>query len=427
MATKTNNNFSRRNFLKTAIIPAAFTIVPSSVFGINAPSNKINIGLIGTGNMGGSNLRGFLGKSQVKIVAVCDVDKSRRDTAKIAVDQKYGNTDCKAYNDFREITRRSDIDAVCISTPDHWHTIPGLDAMRHEKDAYIEKPLTLTIKEGRMLADTAKKYGRIIQTGSMQRSNYRFRYACELVRNGRIGRLQKVEVTIPGNNRECEPTWSPMPIPDGFDYDLWLGPATWQPYHEQRCHYQFRFILDYSGGQVTNWGAHYLDIAQWGLDADDSGPVEILGRGQFPTSGLFTTATKVDFECTYDNGVHLTCKTGGSGTKFIGTDGWIFVNRGTLLSSPDHIIKEPIKPDEIHLINSNDHKLDFINSIYSRTQPITNVEVGHRSASVCHLGNIGMLLKRKLYWNPDLEEFVNDDEANSMLLRPPRAPWGYTA
>ena len=300
MAKTVNHVFSRRNFIKTsAYIPAGLSIIPATVLGREAPSHKINIGMIGTGNMGGSNIKGFLGQSQARIVAVCDVDKERRDAAKAAVDKYYGTSDCASYNDFRKVTRRNDIDAVCVSTPDHWHTIIALDALVHEKDAYVEKPLTLTIKEGRLLADTAQKFGRIIQTGSHQRSGSNFRLACELVRNGRIGRLQKVEVTIPGNNRECGPTWEPQPVPEGFDYDFWLGPATWQPYHVQRCHYQFRFILDYSGGQVTNWGAHYLDIAQWGIGADDTGPVEILGRGEFPTSGLFTTATLVDFECTY--------------------------------------------------------------------------------------------------------------------------------
>lgn len=428
MAKTVNHVFSRRNFIKTsAYIPAGLSIIPATVLGREAPSHKINIGMIGTGNMGGSNIKGFLGQSQARIVAVCDVDKERRDAAKAAVDKYYGTSDCASYNDFRKVTRRNDIDAVCVSTPDHWHTIIALDALVHEKDAYVEKPLTLTIKEGRLLADTAQKFGRIIQTGSHQRSGSNFRLACELVRNGRIGRLQKVEVTIPGNNRECGPTWEPQPVPEGFDYDFWLGPATWQPYHVQRCHYQFRFILDYSGGQVTNWGAHYLDIAQWGIGADDTGPVEILGRGEFPTSGLFTTATLVDFECTYANGVFLTCKTGGSGTKFIGTNGWIFVNRATFISQPDNIIRGPIGPDELHLIDSRDHKLNFLECIKSRKQPVANVEVGHRSATVCHLGNIGMLLKRTLHWDPVNENFVNDDEANSFLLRPPRAPWDYVA
>ena len=424
-------NISRRQFLKkaagvTAGAVAFPYIVPSSALGKAgkvAPSNRIVMGAIGTGLQGVSDMRGFLGIGEVQVVAVCDVDKAHREQAKQIVDQAYGNKDCTAYNDFREVTRRSDIDAVVIATPDHWHVLPAIDAAKHGQDLYVEKPLTLTIKEGRVLSDVVRRYGRILQTGSQQRSDRNFRLVCELVRNGRLGKLHTVRVTIPGNNRTAGPTWTPQPVPDGFDYDFWLGPAPWQPYHEQRCHYQFRFILDYSGGQVTNWGAHYLDIAQWGLGMDDSGPVEITGHGEFPTSGLFTTATKVDFRCTYADGVELTCMTGGQGLRFEGSDGWIFVNREILKTEPASLLQERIGSDEIRLYESRDHIQNFLDCIRTRKKPVADVEIGHRSATLCHLGNIAMLRDCTLKWDPEREEFIDDDAANRMRSRPMRSPW----
>ncbi len=424
-------NISRRQFLKraagvTACAMAFPYIVPSSVLGKAggvAPSNRIVLGVIGTGLQGVSDMRGFLGIDEVQVVAVCDVDRAHRDHAKQIVDQAYGNKDCAAYNDFREVTRRSDIDAVVISTPDHWHILPAIDAAKHGRDLYVEKPLTLTIDEGRVLSDTVRRYGRVLQTGSQQRSGRNFRFVCKLVRNGRLGKLHTVHVGIPGNNRTTSPIWTPQPVPDGFDYDFWLGPAPWQPYHEQRCHYQFRFILDYSGGQVTNWGAHYLDIAQWALGMDDSGPVEITGHGEFPSSGLFTTATKVDFRCTYANGVRLYCKTGGQGVRFEGTDGWIFVDRQILEAEPASLLKESLGPNEIRLYESRDHKQNFLDCIRTRRRPIADVEIGHRSATVCHLGNIAMLRGCTLKWDPEREEFIDDDAANRMRNRAMRLPW----
>jgi predicted dehydrogenase len=288
---------------------------------------------------------------------------------------------------------------------------------------YCEKPLTLTILEGRALADEVKRYNRVLQTGSQQRSADNFRKACELVRNGYIGEVKTVHVGIPGNNRTCEPTWEPMPVPEGFDYDFWLGPAPWEPYHAKRCHYEFRFVLEYSGGQVTNWGAHHLDIAQWGLGMDDSGPVEIVGDGEFPESGLFTTATRVHFEATYANGVKLVCKTGGSHTRFEGTEGWVDVKRGGLETEPASLKQQVIGADEIHLYKSNNHKGNFLDCIKSRKDPIASAEVGHRTGTLCHLGNITMLLKRPLRWDPAAERFIGDDAANSMRWRPRRSPW----
>ena len=415
---------SRREFLKGSSVAAtavAFApiIVPSSVFGASAPSNRITIGSIGVGGMGTSDMKGFKGNPNAEVVAVCDVDAGhRKEACKIAgLDLK------SSYNDFRELLARDDIDAVVVAAPDHWHVPISIAAVRAGKDVYCEKPLTLTIAEGRALVDEVSRYGRILQTGSQQRSSDNFRFACELVRNGRIGKVHTVRVGVPGNNRTCEPTWTPEPVPEGFDYDLWLGPALWAPYHRQRCHYEFRFILDYSGGQPTNWGAHHLDIAHWGLGMDNSGPVEIVGNGEFPTTGLFTTATKVYFEATYANGVKLICQTGGSNTRFEGADGWVDVSRGDLKTLPESLKKEIIGPDEIHLYQSRDHKQNFLDCIKSRKDPIAGAETGHRSATLCHLGNIAMLLGRKLKWDPVKERFIGDSAANSMLARSMRAPW----
>jgi hypothetical protein len=414
---------SRRDFLKGSALAAGAaiawpTIVPSSVFGADAPSNRIAMGCIGTGGQGNSNMRGFHAKSDCQVVAVCDVYAEHRENAR----KRIGLVPKSCYNDFRELLARNDIDAVSIATPDHWHVPTSIVAVRAGKDVYCEKPLTLTIAEGRTLVNEVKRYGRAFQTGSQQRSGSEFRKACELVVNGRIGKLHTMRVGISGNNRTCEPTWMPEPVPEGFDYDMWLGPAPWEPYHTQRCHYQFRFILEYSGGQMTNWGAHHLDIAQWGNQSDHTGPVEIRGKGEFPKTGLFTTALNAEVEYTYASGVKMFLKRGG-GTRFEGPEGWIYVNRGKLEAEPKSLLTSVIGPDEIHLYESNDHKQNFLDCIKSRKDPICTAEIGHRSSTVCHLGNIAMLLDRSLKWNPQAERFIGDDEANRMTWRPRRTPW----
>lgn len=415
---------SRREFLKGSAVVAGAAIaspaiVPSSVFGTGAPSNRITLGCIGLGGQGTGNMKGFRGKKNCEVVAVCDVDAGHLARAL----QIAGLNTNSAYTDFREVLARDDIDAVSVATPDHWHMPISVAAVRSGKDVYCEKPLTLTIGGGRVFANEAKRYGRIVQTGSQQRSGNEFRFACELVRNGRIGKLHTMRVGIHGNNRTCPPTWKAEPIPNGFDYDMWLGPAPWEPYTTQRCHYQFRFILDYSGGQMTNWGAHYLDIAQWGNAADDTGPVEIVGSGDFPKTGLFTTAQNENIEYTYANGVKLFLKSGSGHTRFEGTDGWVDVTRGKINAEPKSLLTSVIGPNEIHLYDSNDHKQNFLDCIKSRKDTICTAEIGHRSASVCHLGNIAMKLGRKLKWDPKAEHFINDSAANNMLTRAMRAPW----
>ena len=434
-----NNTLNRRSFLKGAAAVGtslAFpTIVPASARGKNgtvAPSNRIVMGCIGVGGQGTSDMKGFMTNPDVQVLAVCDVDRTHMEAAQALVNKTQNSNSCLAYGDFRELTARTDIDAVTVVTPDHWHTLVALDAMRNGKDCYVEKPLTLTIEEGRVLRDEARRLGRVVQTGSQQRSGANFRFACELVRNGRIGKLQRVLVGIPGNNKFC-PSWQPEPVPAELNYDLWLGQAPDEPYTTMRCHYSFRFILDYSGGQVTNWGAHHLDIAQWGMGMDDSGPIEITGHGEYPPEGLFTTASKVHFECLYESGVRLTCATGGSeddtglnaksGTTFIGSEGTIHVNRGVLLAKPEKILRETIGENEINLYRSRDHFRNFLDCVNNRTAPVADVGIGHRSATICHLGNIAMFLGRKVQWDPKVERFVGDDVANRMVSRAMRAPW----
>jgi Oxidoreductase family, C-terminal alpha/beta domain/Oxidoreductase family, NAD-binding Rossmann fold len=422
--TKKTHGLTRRAFLRDSAVAASAAvawpaIVPSSVFGAEAPSSRITVGCIGVGGQGTNDMKGFKSHRGCQVVAVCDVDAGHKERA-----AKIAGVDAKSsYHDFRDLLARDDIDAVSIATPDHWHVPTAIRAVRAGKDVYCEKPLTLTIGEGRKLVTEVRRYSRVLQTGSQQRSSSEFYKACELVVNKRIGELHTMRVWIPGNNKTCGPTWTPEPVPEGFDYDFWLGSAPWAPYHHQRCHYQFRFILDYSGGQMTNWGAHHLDIAQWGNQSDHTGPVKIDGKGEFPKTGLFTTALKSDIKYTYANGVVLYLKTGGGGTRFEGTKGWVYVNRGKLEAEPKSLLSSVIGPNEIHLYESHDHKGNFLDCVKSRKDPICAVEIGHRSASVCHLGNISMRLNRPLTWDPKAEQFPGDDEANRMLWRSRRAPW----
>jgi predicted dehydrogenase len=279
--SKNVKNFTRRDFLKNSAMTVLTlpTIITSSVRGANAPSNRITIGCVGLGAQGSWIIKGFMSQPGTQVVAVCDVDSNHREKAQDTA----GLPAKSAYNDFRDLLARDDIDAVVVAAPDHWHVPISIAAAKAGKDIYCEKPLTLTIAGGRALCDTVKRYGRVLQTGSQQRSDSRFRFACELVRNGRIGKLHTIRVEIPRNTRPNPIDWRVEEVPEGFDYDMWLGPAPWAPYTKHRCHYEFRFIFDYSGGQITNWGAHYLDIAQWGNGSDYTGPVEIVGRAQLNT------------------------------------------------------------------------------------------------------------------------------------------------
>ncbi|QDU94721.1 Gfo/Idh/MocA family oxidoreductase [Lignipirellula cremea] len=414
---------SRRQFLQTAAVAGAVIsapmIVPARVFGAN---ERILTGHIGLGGQGNSNLRKFTNQA----AALCDVDSGHLARAmKTTADR---GRDCAAFADYRKLLERKDIDAVVISTPDHWHAKTVVDACDAGKHVYCEKPLSLTIAEGRKMVEAARSNKRIVQTGSQQRSSSNFRYACELVRNGRIGKLQEVHVGIARTNHPFKTSPPPDSTPPAeLDYDLWLGPAPERPYNEKRVHYNFRFFWDYSGGQMTNWGAHHIDIAQWGMGTDDSGPIAVEGTAKFHPQMWHEVTESCRIRYTYPSGVVMTVGQQqpdiSMGTKFIGDKGTIFVDRGKLTSDPGDIIQQPIADDEIHLYNSSDHHGNFLDCIASGELPICDVEIGHRSATCCHLGNIAVRLGRKITWDPAAEKIQGDEEASALSDRPYRQPW----
>lgn len=386
-----------------------------------SPNERITLGFIGLGGMGRGHLGGFLGNPQVQVLAVCDVYEPNRLQAKEMVDRRYGNSDCKAYNDFRELLDRDDIDAVVIATPDHWHTLISIYACQTGKDVYCEKPLTLTVEEGKALVQAVRRYGRVFQVGSQQRSDGLFRFACELVRSGKIGKVHTVWVFLPNApSSGWEPDSDPPP---GLDWDLYLGPAPKVPFNRLRFLGSFRWFWDYSGGMMTDWGAHHFDIAQWGLGMDGSGPRAVEGEGVPPADGLFETFTRFEVRYQYPNGVTVIGTNPERGVRFEGTDGWVQVWRGGMDAEPKSLLQETLGPEDVHLYVSPGHHQDWLNCIRTRQRPICDVEIGHRSVTVCHIGNIAMRLGRRLEWDPVKEQFVNDEEANRWLWRPYRAPW----
>jgi len=422
----------RRGFLRVAGAAAAGFpyVVRSSALGKEGSvpaSERITMGCIGVGGRGSSNMRAFLGRKQVQILAVCDVDKNHRDRAKKTVDDKYGNSDCKAYLDFREVIVREDIDALSLALPDHWHSIPAIMGARYGKDMYAEKPLARTIREGRAMVEAVERYGRVWQTGSQQRSTANFHKACELVRNGRIGKVSRVEVGLPTGRPGGNPPVQPPP--PGLDWDFWLGPAPWRPYMgfgRSGPHWDWRWIMDYSGGQLTDWAGHHIDIAHWGLGLEYTGPVEIEGKGEYPRDGIFDAPTAYKFTCKYANGIVMTVANNQripQGTKWYGDKGWIYVRRGKLEAEPKSVLDEVIGPDEIHLYHSRDHHGNFLDCVKTRKQTVAPIEVGHRSISVGLLGEIAMLTEQKLKWDPEKEVFLNSDAANRLLSRSMRSPW----
>ncbi|MCK4872920.1 MAG: Gfo/Idh/MocA family oxidoreductase [Phycisphaerales bacterium] len=379
--------------------------------------------------MGNANLRSFLGKPQVQVLAVCDPDRDRRLGSKRAVEEHYaGQTTsglyggCDDYNDFRDLLGRKDIDAVIIASPDHWHGLHGIMAAKVGKDIYGEKPLTLTIAQGRAMSDTIARYGRVFQTGSQQRSDRRFRLACELVRNGRLGRIHHITCHLPpgastGNH-------VPKAAPDGFDYEMWLGPAPWAPYCDHRTHYDFRYMFDYSGGKLTDWGAHHIDIAQWALGMEKSGPVRVSGVGEFPKDGLWDTAVNYKVTATYENGVELIVTSHDStGVEILGDEGRLFVKRGHIESEPSSLLQTRFAPNEMRLYQSDDHHQNFLDCIRSGREPIAPIEDAHRTITIAHLGNIAMRLGTEIHWDPTLERAIGNDSANRMLGRAMRSPW----
>jgi predicted dehydrogenase len=412
---------SRRQFLRTsAAVAGGFAIpyfVPRRAFGAN---ERIVTGHIGLGGQGMGNLKHFTDNA----AALCDLDQKHLATAVKFLDSK--GRKCDTFGDYRRLLDRKDIDAVVISTPDHWHALPTIHACQAGKDVYCEKPLSLTVVEGRKMVEAARSQQRIVQTGSQQRSDEKFRLACELVRSGRIGKLEKVLVGIPLVNFKGEAVPDSSP-PAELDYDFWLGPAPQRPYNEKRVHYLFRFFWDYSGGQMTNFGAHHLDIAQWGIGADGTGPVEIEGAGEYDPEKRYEVPCSSRVNYKYANGVAMTLGQGQKdieqGVTFVGSEGRIYVTRGKITSTPDDILKQPLKAGDVHLYTSAKHHQNFLDCIKSRELPICDVEIGHRSATVCHLSNIAIRTGRRISWDPAKEQILGDDLAAAMLSRPYRAPW----
>ena len=454
-----NHTINRRSFLRLSSIAAAGTIVvptivPSSVFGKNAPGNRIQIGQIGCGRIAHeADMAGIFPHDSARIIAACDLDSKRLNETKPFIEEyyrkKYGGkeVDVKLYDDYRELLMNPAIDAVVISTPDHWHSQPAIEAALAGKHIYLQKPTSLTIAEGRKLSDTVHRSGVIFQIGSQQRSADQFRYACELVRNGRIGKLHTIQIGLPGDPPgEVE---TEMPVPKNLNYDRWLGSTPLVYYTEKRVHPQADYSRpgwlrceQFGAGMITGWGAHHLDIAHWGMGTEHSGPVEIEAKAKFPAKGLWNVHGNFEVKAGYANGVTLYASGDRpNGVKFEGSEGWIFVTRGnyqatksdpvsfdanrkSLDASDPKIITSVIGPDEIHLMKSTNHYGNWLDSIKSNIQPIAPVEVAHRSCSACLLSHIAMKIPKKLKWDPAHEHFTNSDEANKMLSRPQRKPYG---
>jgi len=418
---------SRRGFLKRVMVLAAPAVIPASALGAGraAPSDRLGMGFIGYGMQCRSHFGGMLGRPDVQVLAVCDCDSIRRQQAAKQANDHYSRDKgrnakaCADYNDFRELLDRTDVDAVLTATPDHWHAIIAIQAAQSGKDIYCEKPLSLTIRDARAMVDAVRRYGRVFQTGSQQRSSQEFRFACEMVRSGRIGKVHTVHVNVGGPSGECY--LPPQPVPAGLDWDMWLGPAPWRPYNGTLCPvvpYNFfpnwRSFRDYSGGGMTDWGAHHFDIAQWGLGMDDGGPVEII-----PPDGKEHRWLTYR----YASGVVMYHGGGRAGCDFVGTNGRVMVDRGKLETEPKELKNTPTAAGEVHLYRSPGHHQDWLRCIRTRQKPICDVEIGARSVSVCHLGNIAYRLKRPLRWDPIKEEFPGDEEANRFVDRARRAPW----
>jgi len=446
---------SRRSILKTSLaaVAAGFpTIVPATVFGQTAPSNRINVGAIGVGRISrGHDLPAVRKYGSARIMAVCDLDANRVELGKTLVNGFYSADGkpydgVKGYRDYRELLANKDVDAVVISTPDHQPAVLAVNAVRAGKDVYLQKPASLTIAEGRCMSDAVKASQRIFQIGSQQRSWKQFHRACELVRNGRIGEVQHVEAGLPGD--PSGPEAPEMPVPPNLNYDAWLGTTPAVYYTEMRVHPQQGFdrpgwlrCEQFGAGMITGWGAHHVDTAHWGMNTELTGPAEIWGAAEFPTHGLWNVHGKFKTEARYANGVTMSISGDyPNGIKFIGAKGWIFVTREENVTASDpggqikgqplqasdpKILDSVIGPNEIHLPTADEHHANWLDCVRSRKETLAPAEIAHRACSTCLLHHIAMKTRRKLYWDPVKERFTNDDEANAMLSRPQRAPYGF--
>ncbi len=448
-------NFIRHSLAGTAGMIIAPTIIPSSVLGKNAPSNKINIGQIGFGRIAkGHDLPETLAYDVARVMAVADVDSNRLKDGKQFLEKYYNDKfkstsylNVKTYGDYREMLLNKDIDAVIISTPDHWHAQPALEAALAGKDIYLQKPTSLTIKEGRLLSDIVNRQGVILQMGTQQRSSAQFRIAAELVRNGRIGKLHTVRIGLPGD--PSGPDAPEMPVPANLNYDMWLGSTPEVYYTEMRVHPQVGYdrpgwlrCEQFGAGMITGWGQHHIDSANWGMNTEYSGPLSVEAVAEFPRSGLWNVHGDFMVKAAYPDDVMMYISGGyPNGIRYEGTEGWIFVSRGdyqatasdpntqaknskALDASDPRILQSVIGENEIHLYKSDNQHGNWLDCIQSRKQPVSPIEMGHRACTVCLISHIAMKLPRKLNWDIKTERFINDDEANAMLSRPNRYPYG---
>jgi predicted dehydrogenase len=429
---------TRRNLLKKTSEIAATAValpyvVPSSSLGKAgsvAPSDRVVMGCIGTGGQGTHNTRAFLSNAGVRMVAVCDVVEARRQKAKNLVDQHYGDQGCATYNDFRDLLVREDIDAVVIATQDHWHALIAVAAAQAGKDMYCEKPTGVAVTEGQAMRNAVQRYGRVFQTGTQQRSERNFQFACELARNGYLGKIHTVKVGAPGPEYKRTYRKPPVeePIPPGLDYEMYIGPAPMKPYNAGRLAWpDWYLIWDYSAGFIVNWGVHHLDIANWGCPAVSSEPVEIECRGSYRDDGLTDNINDWQAEFTYASGLRMRYTDTGNPNKqgclFEGEKGWVHVNRSGIWAEPEALLKVQIKPGQIHLGESTSHHANFIDCVRSRRDPIAPVEAGHKASYLGLIPEIACWLQRKVKWEPAKEQFVDDADANEMLARPMRSPW----
>jgi predicted dehydrogenase len=433
---KVGSAFSRRRFLVSG--GAAALVLPNLITGCATArkplSEKIVVGIIGCGGQGNNNTNDFLGHADCQVVAACDVDQNHLSDIVGTVNNHYKNKDCKGYHDFRHLLARSDIDAVMIAVPDHWHELVAVEAARRNKDIYGEKPLARTIAEQQAIVRAVELHGRIWQTGSWQRSSGSFHKAAEIVRNGLIGKITRVEVGLPkgvGNVEKNAAYMMPTEPPPELDYNTWLGPSHKMLYVRARLHENWRWNYNTGGGQLLDWVGHHCDIAHWGLGFDNNGPMEIEGHGEFPPpDAVWNTCTKYRIELKYPDDIAMTIAGGHDdikgGTKWIGTDGWVWVDRGQFESSNQEWrdMKElPESERKIKLIHSTNHIGNFLDSVKSRQPTITPVETAHHSTIPGHLGLISMLVDRKLKWDAESEQILDDPEASALLTRPFRPPW----
>jgi predicted dehydrogenase len=413
---------------------AAPYFVPGSSLGADgrsAPSDRIGVAIVGVGSRGGNHFQAMLRNEQAQILATCDANKPKADKAAKSADEYYagqagraGGQGCKPYSDFREVIARPDVDAIFIAAPENWHALIAAHAVQAGKDVYCEKALSLTVREGRQLCQTVRRYGRVLQVGTQQRSDRQFRHACELALNGYIGRLKRVEVGVPGGR--ALPNAPTTPVPPGLDYEMWLGPAPFTPHNDLKCTFNWYFIYDYCAGWIQSWGVHHCDIALWGAPSLLASPLEVSGSAVFPKDGLADTSITWNVEFQAADGLTMGFADNArykQGVLFTGEKGWVHVSRGGIWTEPASLAKAEIKPGERRLYESQNHHVNFLECIRTRRDPVAPVEAGHAATTLSLIADIATRTRRKLTWDWKKETFPGDDDANRYLSRTMRSPW----